>query len=207
MTDEVLEAPGRAIWASLSPADVAEMMAGAGFPWWIAGGHAIDHAVGRALRPHDDIDVLVLRRDQRAVQAFLEGWDLWATDPPGSLRPWRRGEVLPSHVTGVWCRRPADDRWQLELLLDDGDDQRWRSRRCAAVTRPLVQLGSRDGAGIPFLATEIQLFYKAKSPRPKDETDFSGVLPHLEASRRQWLREAIVTAYGADHPWLARLIA
>lgn len=37
----------------------------AGFPgpWWIAGGFAIELATGRAIRPHDDIDVGLLRSD------------------------------------------------------------------------------------------------------------------------------------------------
>ncbi|MFF9097395.1 nucleotidyltransferase domain-containing protein [Streptomyces sp. NPDC014802] len=32
------------------------MFAGADFPWWIAGGYAIELAVGRELRPHGDLE-------------------------------------------------------------------------------------------------------------------------------------------------------
>ena len=44
-------------------------------------------AAGRAVRGHSDIDVLLLRRDQLAVQQALPGWQWQAADPSGSLRP------------------------------------------------------------------------------------------------------------------------
>ncbi|MFD4171693.1 nucleotidyltransferase domain-containing protein, partial [Streptomyces albidoflavus] len=43
-------------------------------PWWIAGGYAVELAVGRAFRAHADIDVLLLREDQLAAQRALAGW-------------------------------------------------------------------------------------------------------------------------------------
>ncbi len=36
----------------------------------------------------------------------------------------------------------------------------------------------------PYLAPEIQLFYKAKGLRPKDELDFARTLPTLDQQRR-----------------------
>jgi hypothetical protein len=53
----------------------------AGGPWWIAGGCAIELAVGQPVRDHADVDVLVLRRDRLAVQRALPGWDWQAADP------------------------------------------------------------------------------------------------------------------------------
>ena len=54
--------------------DRGQLRAGlfADVPWWcVAGGHAVELAVGRPLRPHSDIDVLLLRRDQLAAQHAL----------------------------------------------------------------------------------------------------------------------------------------
>ncbi len=85
-------------WSPLSASDVSRMFRGAAFPWWMAGGWAIDLFVGRQTRRHADTDVLVLRRDQLAAQSLLAagaGWELYAADPPGVLRAWRRGEWLP----------------------------------------------------------------------------------------------------------------
>jgi hypothetical protein len=61
--------------------------------------------------------------------------------------------------------------------------------------------GTTDG--VTYLAPEIQLFYKAKGLRPKDEQDFEKTLPILTGPQRTWLRDAIVLTHG-DHPWLAR---
>lgn len=178
------------------------VFARAGFPWWIAGGYAIEHFVGRALRPHADIDVLLLRPDLPAAGAMLAGWDCWAADPPGRLRPWRGDEILPPGVCDIWCRENRDGPWRFQLMLDEGDHRHWRSRRCHEVTRPLATLGLRDRQGIPFLVPEVQLFYKAKAPRPKDELDFAAALPLLDRSQRIWLGEALRRAYGAENGWL-----
>jgi hypothetical protein len=63
------------------------------YPWWIAGGYAIELAIGRPVRDHGDIDVMVLSHDQIRVQEALHGWQWWAGDPPGILRPWRPGST------------------------------------------------------------------------------------------------------------------
>jgi hypothetical protein len=54
------------------------------------------------------------------------------------------------------------------------------------------------------LAPEIQLLYKCKGLRPKDQADFETVLPALDAARRGWLRSAIAVLSPA-HPWLMAL--
>lgn len=123
-------------------------------------------------------------------------------DPPGRLRPWRDGDTLPVRVSDVWCRDHGGP-WRFQLMLDDSEGALWRSRRCAAVTRPIVELGTRDSKGIPFLASEIQLFYKAKAPRPKDEVDFAAAWSLLDAQQKAWLRQAIIAAYGRDNAWLS----
>ncbi|MGW4562039.1 nucleotidyltransferase domain-containing protein [Streptomyces sp. NPDC004561] len=86
------------------------MFAGADFPWWIAGGYAIELAVGRELRPHGDLDVLVLRRDQPLAREMLSDWDMHVADPPGAgrFRPWRPGETLEVPLHDIWCRRTRD---------------------------------------------------------------------------------------------------
>jgi hypothetical protein len=49
------------------PAEVAQIFSRSQARWWIAGGYAIELAVGRPVREHTDIDVLLLRPDQLAV--------------------------------------------------------------------------------------------------------------------------------------------
>lgn len=66
--------------------------------------------------------------------------------------------------------------------------------------------GLVTACGIPYLAPEIQLFYKAKNGRLKDETDFATILPVLTKPQRQWLADALSLVYGSAHPWRARLL-
>ncbi|GAA0273019.1 hypothetical protein GCM10010302_08270 [Streptomyces polychromogenes] len=197
-------ADGAAPWDPAPLREVVGLFGRAGCRWWIAGGHAIELAVGRELRPHADIDVLVLRDDQHAVQDALAGWEWWAADPPGSLRPWRRDEYLHPGVHDVWCRPEPGGPWRIQVMLDEGRGGTWVSRRDATVCRPVAGIGAVSPDGIPYLRPEIQLYYKAKRPRPKDEQDFDAVLPLLGTGQRTWLADAITHTLG-PHPWTARL--
>ncbi|WP_405607205.1 amino acid transporter [Streptomyces sp. NBC_01511] len=191
-------------WEPAPPAEVVRLFSGLRCPWWIAGGYAIEFAVGHAFRSHGDIDVLLLRRDQLAAQRALAGWEWWAADPPGTLRPWAAGEILPPGVHDIWCRPGPGTPWRIQVMLDESHGRQWTSRRDPRVRRPVGGLGATSAEGAPYLAPEVQLFYKAKEPRPQDEEDFAAVLPLLTDDRRQWLADAISLAYGT-RPWLARL--
>ncbi|RCV54591.1 nucleotidyltransferase domain-containing protein [Marinitenerispora sediminis] len=191
-------------WEPAVPSDVAALFSAARVPWWIAGGHAIALAVGHVFREHGDIDVLLLRRDQLAVQRLLPTWEWWAADPPGTLRPWAAGETLPAGVHDVWCRPGPAQPWRIQILLDEADGREWVSRRDPRVRRPLDRLGAVSPEGVPYLRPEVQLFYKAQRPRPKDEQDLAAALPVLGSGQRRWLAGAISLAYG-DHPWTGRL--
>jgi hypothetical protein len=191
------------VWKPLTPRQVANALAGLDAPWWIAGGMAIDAFLGHKSREHGDIDVGVLRRDQLAVQAALQGWDLQAADPPGTLRPWRQGETLPLSVHDIWCRPNLDAAWGLQLMLDEADGDTWEFRRNALITRPLQSLVWRKG-GVPYLAPEVQLLYKAATQSPKNEADFRAALPKLNQYQRMWLTAALDVAH-PSHPWIERL--
>lgn len=191
-------------WEPAPPSEAAAIFSTMPCPWWIAGGYAIELAVGQPVREHGDIDVLVLRPDQLHIQQALHGWQWWAADPPGSLRPWRPREQLPAGIHDIWCRPGPDQPWRIQVMIDESSDGDWISRRDPGIRRPLAGIGRTSSDGIPYLAPEIQLFYKAKNPRPKDETDFTAALPSLTHEQRQWLSDAIARTHG-DHPWRDRL--
>ncbi len=58
--------------------------------------------------------------------------------------------------------------------------------------------------GIPYLAPEAILLFKAKYRRDKDEADFSRALPKLDAAQRRWLGACIARAH-PGHAWLEAL--
>ncbi|MGV9307933.1 nucleotidyltransferase domain-containing protein [Nonomuraea sp. NPDC003727] len=189
-------------WGRWEPAPLEEVVALFGastVPWWVSGGYAIELAVGRAFREHGDVDVSVLRRDQLAVRRLLAGWDCHVADPPGTLRPWPVGEVLPERAHDVWVRASAGGPWRFQLMLDDAEGEEWVYRRDRRIRRPLSTLGVPED-GFQRIAPEVQLLYKAKDTRPKDEADFAEVLPLLTGEQRRWLDDALAIAFGA-HPW------
>ena len=198
-------ADGLGSWSPLSLPAVAQLLAGVREPWWIAGVWAIDLFVGRTTRAHDDVDVQIRRDDQLAFQAALATWDLHAADPPGTLRPWRRGEVLPPAVQDVWCRPAPAAPWAFQFMLADTVGDQWVFRRDRRVRRSLAALTRRSDAGLPYVAPEVQLLFKARAtPRPKDEHDFAIAHGLLNTEARAWLAAAL-TLYSPDHPWLTRL--
>jgi hypothetical protein len=185
--------------------EVSDVLRALQCPWWIAGGWAIDLHVGRQTRAHEDTDVLILRKDQLALQRELSGWDLHAADPPGSLRPWRSGEVLPSAVHDIWCRRTPTSPWCLQVMIDDAQHGVWSYRRDPRIRRPVAELdGPASDAGRRVLAPEVQMLQKSEKPRPKDEADLLVVRQHLDPDRREWLATALSVA-SPGHPWLGSL--
>jgi len=192
-------------WDPLSVPELARLLAPARFPWWVAGGHALDLFVGHTTRPHGDLDVEVLRRDQHAAQRLLAGWgwDLHVA-ASGRLRPWRDREWLGAGANSVWCRPAPNAPWHLQLMFADSDNGTWVFRRNPAIVQPLEAIGLRTADGVPYLAPSVQLLFKAKAPRPKDIADFNLVLPGLFGADRAWLASALAATH-PGHPWLARL--
>jgi hypothetical protein len=179
-------------WDPLSPGAAARLLAGCPARWWIAGGWAIDLLAGRATRPHGDLDVLVLRADQHLVRRHLWEWDLQAADPPGHLRRWPVGETLPAAVHDIWCRLHPSAPWSLQLMLDDTDGDDWVYRRDRRIRRPIGSLAGRASTpDMPVLSAEVQLLYKSRTPRPKDESDLALALPLLTSGERAWLDQAL----------------
>ncbi|HSJ95924.1 MAG TPA: hypothetical protein VLC53_02560 [Myxococcota bacterium] len=92
----------------------------------------------------------------------------------------------------------------LEILLEERSAREWVFRRNGFIRLPIERLMLETGDGIPFLRPEVQLLYKAKGARAKDDADLDSVLPTLEPSARAWLRAALVRAH-PGHPWIARM--
>ena len=192
-------------WQPLSVAELVAALADARTIWWLAGGWALDLFLGRETRTHDDIDVQILRAHHVQVRAVLAGWDLHAADPPGTLRPWPVGEELPAHVHDIWCRRSPADPWAFQLMIADTSGEDWVYRRDPRIRRPVIELsGPTSTSTLRVLSPDVQLLYKSKGLRPKDQQDFDAVLPALTLGQKGWLRTALETS-SPGHPWLAPL--
>lgn len=199
-------------WRPWHPQEVARFFSALTVPWWIAGGWALDLFLGGLTRAHEDIDVQFVRRDAQAIQAVFQGWDIQEaghpTTRPGEspFRQWASGAPISPGIHDIWCRPTPDAAWALQLMVADTTGDEWVFRRDKRISRPLDAIGCRTTDGLPYLAPDIQLLYKAKSLRPKDAADFAQVLPSLDGERRQWLAHALVLAH-PGHPWIAHLTA
>ena len=207
-------APGRSVPAALEDlVTVARLLQGFPGRWWVAGGWAIDAWAGGPSRDHDDVEISIMRGDQVLLRNHLPGW---------TLETGAHGPDGPRRITlgeGTWLKLPefqlrvrrdagdvagGDGVRAFEVFLNDERAGQWVSRRHPTVTRAFSALILDSPMGMPVLAPEVQLLYKAKYHRPKDEHDFARALPHLSAAQRVWLRTTL-EEYHAGDPWLAAL--
>jgi hypothetical protein len=191
-------------WLPLSVQEVQAIFANAPFQWALAGGYAVEQFLGHSIRAHDDIDVILYRDEQLKLQKWLEGWRLYAADPPGQLRQWLPGESLPESIHDIWGHQTTGEAWQLQIMLAAVEGQEWFSRR-----NPLIR-GNRESLianynGLPCVRIDIQLMYKAKNRRPKDELDFEACLSVMNSETKTWLKEELDLLYPQGHSWLSVL--
>lgn len=189
-------------WKPFSVKEVDQAMKGLACDWAIAGGWAIDLFLGKETREHEDIDIIVKRDDQLKLQEHLKEWDLWVADPPGTLRPWRQAEFIGKGLQDIWCRRTPQDPWQIQVMLIDVENGDWIFKRDESIRKNLQHVIVKSKGGLNILAPEIQLLYKSKSLREKDNADFENSLSIMSLEQKSWLKDKLIQVYKENHEWL-----
>jgi len=182
--------------------ETGELMRAYPRPWWIAGGWAIDLYLGHQSRPHQDVDIAVLRRDQHVLRRHLQFWH-FTKMVNGVSAAWPDLERLELPLHEIHAENGAQ---RLEFLLNEAAGDNWLYRRNSAISAPVKRITRRSANGIPYLGPEVVLLYKAKSPRVRDRADFGNVLPKLEPDAKGWLVNALQICHPA-HEWLGDLCA
>src|SRR5215213_8951978 len=159
-------------WEDFDPYRLSNLMRDFHAPWWVAGGRALDLWMGRRTRAHRDVDVAVLRDDQKRLHEAFGGWELYYATTDHRLVPYRPERWLEVPLHWVWARPASDAPWLCEFLLNEHEGQQWVYRRNPAVRRPLDEVGVIALGGVPILVPEIVLLYKAHELTEKDEADF-----------------------------------
>ena len=200
--------------------EVANIMSSYRGEWMISSGWAVDAWLGESSRVHHDIDIVVWRDEQSELKRFLleNGWDAQVVVEEGKYQAWTEIdaplELSVSHQ--IHARKRLGDAHDLrstqflDFLISERTSTDWWWRGDKTITAPLEKVRKTSSLGIPVLAPEIALFFKARATmREKDELDFGHALPKLESSRRDWLKRSLTQKLEAlglnDHPWLARL--
>jgi hypothetical protein len=195
--------PDVSAWDAWSPAVVAKRMTAVGMPWFVAGGWALDLFRGRPTRPHDDIEVAVPAERFAEIEACFPDCDFYVP---------HEGELLPATAEALisdfqtWALERATGTWRLDVFREPHDGDTWICRRDTRLRRPYAEIIRRSPDGIPYLTPEIVLLFKAKNVRDKDQADFDGTLPLLDAAQRQWLGDALAIVH-PDHPWAPLVVA
>jgi hypothetical protein len=161
-------------------------------------------------REHEDLEVGVFRHHQAALGALYSGWNAYKS--VGGWSAWEEGErlELPIHqVLFQPAEWPPPDPWEpnyeeRQFFLNEAEGGIWQSRRDPRITLPVRQLAQRSADGVPIVAPEVQLLYKARHIGAKDEHDFDLVEPHLRGMPRRWLREALELVH-PGHRWIQAL--
>jgi Aminoglycoside-2''-adenylyltransferase len=158
-------------------------------PYWIAGGWAIDLAVGRVTRDHADVDTVLLERDEHALRTDLKEVDVQLIGRDGQPGPWPGQRLIPG--AGRLVLHSKDLPLPTEVLLASAVGAFWvyhRGPRC--IRRPLAGI-TRHRDGIPFLAPEVVLLFKSRSKTDKDQRDVETAQSVLNAEQRSWLQDTL----------------
>jgi hypothetical protein len=190
-------------WSSCwTPSEVAHVLTGIVAPWYVAAGWALDLFRGEQTREHGDIEIAIPAASFAEVRDRFPGH---VFDAVGSGRVWENatpGVLAAVHQT--WLRDPATGNYLVDVFREPHDGDTWSCRRDETIRRPYGEIIQHTHDGIPYLAPELVLLFKAKAVRRKDQADFDVTVPHLTAAQRAALAELLARVH-PDHPWLAGL--
>ena len=188
--------PGERTWNAMPLHEAVASMAGYPARWWVSGGLALELHVGRAWRRHDDTDIGICRDDAGHLSTVLAGWDI-VVAANGELTPWDGGPLRRgARQNNLWCRRTPGP-WELDIVVGEGDADRWVYRRDPMLALPWQRVVWRTSQGVPFLAPALQLLFKSVHVRPKDQTDADTVIPVLDPASIALLDLHLPR----EHPW------
>jgi hypothetical protein len=195
-------------WDAWHPREVAGLLAGVTVPWYVAGGWALDLFRGCQTREHSDLEIAVPATAEayEQIRSALAGYEFEAAGD-GRLWPADGRAFELTHQTWVSELAPGKPRgriYRLDVFREPHSGGRWACRRDERIQLPYQQVICRDRAGIPYLAPELALFFKAKHARPKDEADLAMALPLVGAAARGRL-VALLELVHPGHRWLEAL--
>jgi hypothetical protein len=189
-------------WEPWRPEDVASLLAGVDVPWCVAAGWALDLWHGRKTREHGDLEIAIPAPAFGAVRDALDGY---AFEVAGDGHLWPLDSPAFEVMFQTWVSEPMTGVYRLDIFREPQRDGEWVCRRDESIQLPYERAIRRTRDGIPYLAPEIALLFKAKHcAEPKNEADFGAALPLLDADAVDWLAGALARVH-PGHAWIGRL--
>jgi len=190
-------------WASAwTPVQVTRRLAGISTPWYVAGGWALDLFRGSQTRKHADIEIAIPAESFPEVRMRLGEYAFDAVDGDRIWADATSDVLAATHQT--WMREPATGRYLLDVFREARDGDLWICRRDETIRLPYSEIIRHTEDGIPYLAPEQVLLFKAKYLRRKDQADFDATLPRMTRDQRENLAVLLARVH-PGHRWLAAL--
>jgi hypothetical protein len=177
-------------------------LAGISTPWYVAAGWALDLFRGTQTRAHGDIEIAIPAASFPQVRHRFPGY---VFDAVGSGRIWEDAtpEVLAA-VHQTWLRDPVTGSYLLDVFREPHDGETWICRRDETIRLPYSDIVRHTQDGIPYLAPELVLLFKAEHVRRKDQTDFEATIPRMTSAQRETLAGLLARVH-PGHRWIADL--
>ena len=163
-----------------------------GYPWFIAGGWAIDLFLDEKTREHEDIEIGIYRKDQMKLFRYFEKQRKYFIDNKSRIgkhekKQWNKEYLrLPIHELYIEV-----NGLDIEVLLNEKDDRHWIYRRNSKIMHEDDGVILRNKERIPYLCPEIVLLYKSKHMKEKDIHDMENAIPKMNESQVKWLLDSI----------------
>ena len=168
--------------------------------WILAGGFALEHFYGKAYRLNGDIDIIIKRSHQRQLTKYFEPRNIYVAYK-GKLSPFSSNQYYEKPIQDIWILSDDNHFWCLQIMLIDEVNGKWRYKRNTAIQLPYEEI-YLEKEGIKILKPEIQLLYKSKSIRAKDQLDFEMIQQKLSIEAKAWLNNSLEKCYSKKHIWL-----
>lgn len=181
-------------WVPLPARAAADLLGRSSARWWLSGGAALDHWLGRSIRERPNTDVSTTPAHLGAlIEALPSGFSAWAPAGEDAVVAWADAD-LETDLQPIRIRDDEAGAWVLQLNVEDGTDAAWMYRRDPRLQLPWDRAVLAID-GIPTGAPEVQLTWKALRPRPQDDVDKDAVLPGLSDDAQAWFERAILTVH------------
>lgn len=194
--------------------------------WAICGGFAIDLFLGKETRAHGDIDICVFEKERETISKYMlqNDWQVYEFRGNGKVR--LQNEDLSSEPgRNLMCTKdtcelvkfyPCEEDnllWYeffhtglkqldyLEFLFNISMEDAFIFDKSKGIKRELSK-AILYHEGIPYLAPEIVLLYKASNADNAEyQYDFEQAYLHMHEEQKSWFLQGLDTLYPAGHKW------
>ena len=163
-----------------------------GYPWFIAGGWAIDLFLEKETRLHDNIEIGIYREQQMKLFRYLGKYKKYYIDNRSRIgkyekKEWKK-EYLRLPISEIFVEY---DGLEIEILLNEKDDFDWIYGKNNKIKHERSNVIRYTDDRIPYLCPEIVLLYKTMEMRNKDKDDILNALKKMNYSEKNWLIDSI----------------